>query len=68
MLIFGEVGLSNQGRIAEKSDQKVCVLFNHLNFSTFSLLVTGFRVQRLTANTIVESPKAFSWSMFRVES
>ena len=36
--------------IAEKSDRKVCVFFNHLDFSTFSLFVTGFRVQRLAAN------------------
>jgi hypothetical protein len=48
MPIFGEVGLNNQGRIAEKSDRKVCIFYNHLNFSAFSLLVTGFRVQRLT--------------------
>jgi hypothetical protein len=50
MPVFSEVGLNNQGCIAEKSDRKVCVFFNHLDFSTFSLLVTGFRVQRLTAN------------------
>ena len=48
--IFGDVSLNNQGRIAEKSDQKVCVFFNHLDFSTFSIFVTGFRVQRLAAN------------------
>ena len=48
--IFGDVSLNNQGRIAEKSVRKVCVFFNHLDFSTFSLFVTGFRVQRLTAN------------------
>ena len=29
--IFGNVGLNNQGRIAEKSDRKVCVVFLHLD-------------------------------------
>jgi hypothetical protein len=27
MPIFGEVGSNNQGRIAEKNDRKVCVIF-----------------------------------------
>ena len=48
--IFGEVGLNNQGRIAEKGDRKVCVVFLRLDCSTFPLLVTGFRLQRLAAN------------------
>jgi hypothetical protein len=52
MPIFGEVGLNNQGRIAEKleNDRKVCVVFFHLDCSTFSLLATGFRLQRLAAS------------------
>ena len=48
--IFGDVGLNNQGRIAEKSDRKVCVVFLRLDCSTIPFLVTGFRLQRLAAN------------------
>jgi hypothetical protein len=50
MPVFDEVGLNKQGRIAEKTDRKVCVVFSHLDCSTFSLLVTGFRLQRLAAS------------------
>jgi hypothetical protein len=50
MPIFCEVDLNDQGRIAEKNDRKVCVVFFHLDCSTFSLLVTGFRLQRLAAS------------------
>jgi hypothetical protein len=33
-------------------------IFNHLNFSTFSLLVTGFRVQRLPIYTQIPARSA----------
>jgi hypothetical protein len=66
MPIFSEVGLNNQGRIAEKNDRKVCIVFFHLNCSTFSLLVTGFGLQRLAASE--QAGKQAQWRVSKQQA
>jgi hypothetical protein len=66
MPIFGEVGLNKQGRIAEKNDRKVCVVSSPLDRSTFSLLVTGFRLQRLAASE--QAGKQAQWRVHQQQA